>query len=314
MPRPQADAGHRFGSSQPGHLHREENFVDDDSGITTIIVDNTTTGQADITVHNSVSGGVASVTASGSGITASPTTGAVVIANTGVTSNVAGTGISVSSATGAVTVGNTGVTSLACAGSTSCSASTGAITVTTSNVVSNGLTGATTFTAHGVVLGEGSTSLGLAPASTPGLALVTKGGSVDPIFDFPTGTVTAHGFVSTLSTAIPALPGAPVTIATVTVTTTVANERVQVLVTGAWNDGTLSGVNNNAATIVIDGSATAAGRAMASGAAGESIPFAVNWEQTITTAAAHTFEVTLNRSAIVATQGDADITVNAYAP
>lgn len=47
---------------------------------------------------------VSSVTASGSGITASPTTGAVIVANTGVTSNVAGAGISVSGATGAVTV------------------------------------------------------------------------------------------------------------------------------------------------------------------------------------------------------------------
>jgi hypothetical protein len=48
--------------------------------------------------------GVTSVTASGSGITASPTTGAVVITNTGVTSNVAGTGIGVSSGTGASTI------------------------------------------------------------------------------------------------------------------------------------------------------------------------------------------------------------------
>lgn len=52
-------------------------------------------------------GGVSSVTASGAGITASPTTGAVVVANTGVTSLIAGAGISVSSASGAVTVANT---------------------------------------------------------------------------------------------------------------------------------------------------------------------------------------------------------------
>ncbi len=50
------------------------------------------------------SGLVSSVTASGSGITASPTTGNVVIANTGVTSLVAGTNISISGSTGAVTV------------------------------------------------------------------------------------------------------------------------------------------------------------------------------------------------------------------
>lgn len=47
---------------------------------------------------------VNSVTASGAGITATPTTGAVVIANTGVTSLIAGQDITVSSATGAVTV------------------------------------------------------------------------------------------------------------------------------------------------------------------------------------------------------------------
>jgi hypothetical protein len=50
------------------------------------------------------SSGVTSVTASGSGITASPTTGDVIVANTGVTSLVAGTGISVSGATGDVVV------------------------------------------------------------------------------------------------------------------------------------------------------------------------------------------------------------------
>ena len=50
------------------------------------------------------SGGVNSVTASGSGITAVNTSGAVVIANTGVTSIIAGTNISVSSATGDVTI------------------------------------------------------------------------------------------------------------------------------------------------------------------------------------------------------------------
>ena len=51
--------------------------------------------------------GTISVTASGAGISASPTNGNVIIANTGVTSAVAGTGISVSGATGAVTITNT---------------------------------------------------------------------------------------------------------------------------------------------------------------------------------------------------------------
>ena len=55
----------------------------------------------------SATSGVSSVAASGSGISASPTTGNVVIQNTGVTSLVAGSGISVSGATGAVTVTST---------------------------------------------------------------------------------------------------------------------------------------------------------------------------------------------------------------
>ena len=50
---------------------------------------------------------VNSVSGSGAGISVSPTTGAVVVSNTGVTSIIAGTNISVSSATGAVTVNAT---------------------------------------------------------------------------------------------------------------------------------------------------------------------------------------------------------------
>jgi hypothetical protein len=50
---------------------------------------------------------VNSVTGSGAGISVSPTTGAVIVSNTGVTSIVAGTNITVSSATGAVTINST---------------------------------------------------------------------------------------------------------------------------------------------------------------------------------------------------------------
>jgi hypothetical protein len=75
-------------------------------------------------------GGVASVTASGAGITATPTTGAVVVANTGVTSMVAGSGVSVSGPSGAVTVANTGVTSMVAGTGISLSGSSGAVTVT----------------------------------------------------------------------------------------------------------------------------------------------------------------------------------------
>lgn len=68
------------------------------------------TGEGVVTINaaGGGGGGVTSVTASGAGITATPTSGAVVVANTGVTSLVAGGGISLSGSTGAVTVTNTG--------------------------------------------------------------------------------------------------------------------------------------------------------------------------------------------------------------
>ena len=53
------------------------------------------------------SGAVTQVSGSGAGISVSPTTGNVVVSNTGVTSLAAGTGISLSGATGAVTISNT---------------------------------------------------------------------------------------------------------------------------------------------------------------------------------------------------------------
>lgn len=71
---------------------------------------------------------VNSVTGS-SGVTCSPTTGAVNCTNTGVTSNVAGTGIGVSGATGAVTISNTGVTSIGAGSGISVNQATGAVTI-----------------------------------------------------------------------------------------------------------------------------------------------------------------------------------------
>lgn len=72
--------------------------------------------------------------------------GAVTIANTGVTSNVAGTAISVSGATGAVTITNTGVTSNVAGTGVAVSGATGAVTIsigqavaTSSNVQFNSL-------------------------------------------------------------------------------------------------------------------------------------------------------------------------------
>jgi hypothetical protein len=66
--------------------------------------------------------------------------GAVTIANTGVTSNVAGTGITVSGATGAVTITNSGVTSIVAGTGISINQGTGAVTVTNSITNNNQLT------------------------------------------------------------------------------------------------------------------------------------------------------------------------------
>ena len=86
---------------------------------------------------------VDTVTASGSGITASPNKGNVVITNTGVTSLIAGSSIGISGSTGAVTLTNTGVTSLTAGTNISLSGSTGSITISTSasNVDGSGTAG-----------------------------------------------------------------------------------------------------------------------------------------------------------------------------
>ena len=68
----------------------------------------------------------------GTGITITNGTGAITVANAGVTSAVAGTGISVSGATGAVTITNSGVTSITgTSNQITASASTGGVTLST---------------------------------------------------------------------------------------------------------------------------------------------------------------------------------------
>ena len=81
-------------------------------------------------VSQAITGTVSSVTGSGSGINVSPTSGAVVVSNTGVTAATAGTGISVSGATGNVTFTNSGVTSIVAGSGISISGATGAVTIT----------------------------------------------------------------------------------------------------------------------------------------------------------------------------------------
>jgi hypothetical protein len=64
------------------------------------------TGLGEVTINASGGGGgaVSSVSGSGAGINVTPTSGAVVVSNTGVTSLVAGTNVNLSGSTGAVTV------------------------------------------------------------------------------------------------------------------------------------------------------------------------------------------------------------------
>jgi hypothetical protein len=70
-----------------------------------------TTNGAGVTTWTTPSslGLVSSVSGSGAGISVSPTTGAVIVSNTGVTSIVAGTNIAISGGTGAVTISATGI-------------------------------------------------------------------------------------------------------------------------------------------------------------------------------------------------------------
>lgn len=145
-----------------------------------------------------ISAGVSSVTGSGSGISVSPTTGAVVVSNTGVTSNVAGTGISVSGATGAVTITNTGVTSIVAGTAITISGATGAVTINNAGVTSlNGSTGALTgfatqawvtsqgyltanqtITLSGEASGSGSTSISVTLGNSAVIGKVLTGLSI----------------------------------------------------------------------------------------------------------------------------------------
>jgi hypothetical protein len=90
-----------------------------------------TSGEGEVTINaaGGGGGGVTSVTASGPGIGATPTTGAVVLTNTGVTSVAAGAGMTVSAPTGDLTVTNSGVTSLVAGPGITVSGGTGAVTV-----------------------------------------------------------------------------------------------------------------------------------------------------------------------------------------
>jgi hypothetical protein len=113
-------------------------------------------------------GGVSSVTATGSGITATPTTGAVVLENTGVTSltTAPGSGITLAGSTGSVNVSNAGVLSLTTAPGSGITldGSTGSVNVSNAGVLS--------LTAGpGIAVGGGG--VGNLTVSTVGLPVFT---------------------------------------------------------------------------------------------------------------------------------------------
>ena len=114
----------------------------------------TGTQQFPIISATGVASGVSSLTAGGAGLLVSPSTGSVIIKNTGVTSLTAGTGVSVSNTTGAITINNTGITSL--------TAGTG-ISVSGSTITNTGITSLTAGTGISVsgstITNTGITSL-----------------------------------------------------------------------------------------------------------------------------------------------------------
>ena len=137
----------------------------------------------------------------GVGISVTNGAGTIVIANTGVLSNIAGAGISVSSTTGNVTISNTGVLSWSggLTGLTPSTATTGAITLGGKLAIGYGGTnGTATPTAGAVAYGTG-TAYGFTAAGTSGQVLTSAGAST-PTWTTPTtGTVTSVSGTGTVN-------------------------------------------------------------------------------------------------------------------
>jgi hypothetical protein len=130
--------------------------------------------------------------------------GAVTIANTGVTSNVAGTGITVSGATGAVTITNSGVTSIVAGTNISISGATGAVTVTNSITNNNQLTNGAGYitsagnaaTATALSSGQSNWSGTGVLGNAVGLLAWKNYGNSHVIFDASAGTSPSGGGVN----------------------------------------------------------------------------------------------------------------------
>jgi hypothetical protein len=118
----------------------------------------------------------------GSGISVTNGLGTIVLANTGVLSNIAGTGISVSGATGNVTIANTGVLSFTggTTGLTPATATTGAVTLAGTLIAVNGGTGFGSYAVGDLLYANTTTTLAKLPDVATGNALISGGVSTAP--------------------------------------------------------------------------------------------------------------------------------------
>ena len=195
-------------------------------------------GQVTAVTPTAIAFPVTSVTGTGAGISVSPTTGAVVVSNTGVTSAVAGTGISVSGATGAVTFANTGVLSFSggTTGLTPATATTGAVTLAGT-------------------LGTGNGGTGSASAPTAGQLLVGQTGGTYTPFTVTTGTgistTTGSGTFQINNTGVTSnVAGTGITVSSATGASTIS-------ITNVGTAGTYGSVTTNAQGQVTSGSVIA---------------------------------------------------------
>ncbi len=144
--------------------------------------------------------------------------------------------------------------------------------------VSNGGTGLATLTAHGVLLGNGTSAIGIAPTGTTGYVLIDQGAGVDPAFKLLSGDATLTGggllTIASLFANVQGLKLTFTTTAQVTVgigqardstnaTTIILNSPVTITVTtngsAAGNDRKqISGtVATNSASATVTGTSTA---------------------------------------------------------
>jgi hypothetical protein len=118
----------------------------------------------------------------GAGISVTNGSGTIVVANTGVLSNIAGTGISVSGATGNVTIANAGVLSFAggSTGLTPSTATAGNVNLAGTLVAANGGTGFASYAIGDLLYANTTTTLAKLADVATGNALISGGVSTAP--------------------------------------------------------------------------------------------------------------------------------------